>query len=125
MMLVGNRVSEMKFQRALSLLEQVDKVKTKPKSGCEFYLKRGFVFFALNQYEASANDFAKATEILPKIEKYSDVEKRHLRAYAVYHLATMAESDLPSDLWEFDINQVGKELRRTFPLRHHPDWIEV
>lgn len=120
---VRRLVADKQFVEALRLLEKIDSIK--PKICPEFYLKRGFIYYATEQDSLAKSDFVDALDLIPQYKRYSAEDKKYLRAFATKYLAAIDRDYESEELADLQINQVDKILRKCFPLRGHPDWEEV
>lgn len=100
----------------------------------EFHLLRGFVEYATSDDLGAVKDFLVSIRLLRESKKYNDYEKKYLECYAAKY-GNLANSNLPLEqkckafnIVEWDsvnLPSVRKLLKKNFPLRQHPDWIEV
>jgi hypothetical protein len=99
----------------------------------EYHLLKGFLEFAINDDQSSIEDIRQSIRLLEKSTKYNHSEKNYLKCYAATY-GNLANENMPTTRqvdkfevipWgEVDLQHVSRALKKNFPLRTHPNWIE-
>lgn len=126
--------SKSDYQAALDKMERIRE--TVPPSVKDM-LFEGYLLYANGQDKLAIERLAKAHRILSETATVSDSETRYLQTYASF-FGLRALKLLDDDRKRYDeigkifemgfnkidLTQIPRNLRRIFPLRDHPDWVE-
>lgn len=120
------------YQSALQQLEKIDQHFSGKKA--EYHLLKGFLCYATSADQAAIENLEMAIRLIGLSHRYQEEDKRYLICYANPLLrkakSKLAQENLsiglsPSDCDNIDLSSVKKHLKKNFPLRDHPNWIEL
>lgn len=118
--------SSEEYVNALELIEKIEK--EFPVKG-EIKLFKGYLYYALSDYEPAINYLTLSCNEIEESENYSADEKEYLKCYAsVFGLKCIEKlgREIPCcfqvDYDSISLNKISKELKNNFPLRLHPEW---
>jgi len=113
-------------------LHELDNISFSYDNNPEYFILRGFLFFALNKSEDCITNLNKGLIILEKTGHYSLNDNRYLKCYAndcyalmLERMGKTEESQRYFSLCDCNsivLNDVNNSLKLNFPLRRHPDW---
>ncbi len=126
--------SKSDYQTALNKMERIRE--TVPM-GVKDKLFEGYLLYATGQDKLAIDRLAEAHRILSETTRVSDSEGIYLKTYASYFGLRALElidddrnkyEDIEStfvlEYDKIDLPEISRSLRRIFPLRDHPDWVE-
>jgi len=126
-------IADERFKDALSYLQRIENIGI--GNNPEFYLTRGLALYGVGKDNRSCSDLSIALELIPKKYSYSEGDKNYLTAYAATLLRSIPEySDVDGNISNLDdlcnldaikLELVDKVLKRRFPLRDHPSWVDM
>ena len=124
-----NLASQQKFCEALQCMEEIDGIVD--RQDVEFSLFRGFLYFATAENEKASKILCEIHKMITESKRYSTEEKEYLKCYASVSgeraIRKLGGDDQHPFYVDYDnviLEKVPKHLRRKFPLRDHPKWVE-
>ena len=122
------------YQAALTKMERIRE--TVPL-GVKDILFEGYLLYATGQDKSAVQSLAEAHRILSETARVSDSERIYLKTYASYFgLRALelidddrnryedVESTFVLEYDKIDLPKIPRSLRRIFPLRDHPNWVQ-
>ncbi len=98
----------------------------------ESALLKGFLLYALNRDDEAVRSLIEAQKLVEASQKYSDDDKEYLKCYASVWGGEAAKKldrkvlkPFAVDFERVPLSKVKKHLKRNFPLRDHPNWVET
>lgn len=120
--------SNEEYVDALELIEKIEK--KFPIKG-EVKLFKGYLYYALYDYEAAVEVLSSSCNEIDESEKHSADEKDYLKCYASVFGQKCIEKIEYKTAYSFQVNydsfnldKVSEAIKNNFPLRSHPKWGE-
>lgn len=124
-MRVRDSVASERFPVALDFLQKIENLNK--TASAEFYLTRGFVYYATKDDDKAEDDLRRAIELISSRATYSSDDKNYLMTYAVTLYQDIlrfsqrhAEAEKLNSLYSYDrinLALVNDRIKRHFPLR--------
>ena len=119
-------------------LDKMERIRETIRPGVKDVLYEGYLLFATGQYLLAIERLAEAHHMLSETARISGPEMTYLKTYASYFgLRALKLIDDDRKRYEdignifvleytkIDIAEIPRRLRRIFPLRDHPNWVEL
>ena len=121
--------SKGKYEAALNAVVRIEEI---GPLLAEFALLKGFLLYAVNRDDEAVRSLIEAQKLVEASQKYSDDDKEYLKCYAsvwggeaAKKLGGKVLKPFFVDFGKVSLSKVKKHLKRKFPLRDHPNWVET
>ncbi len=118
-------------------LNKMERIRETLPLGVKDRLFEGYLLYATGQDKLAIEGLAEAHRILSKTNRVSVSERTYLQTYASYfglralrliHDDRKRYEDIGSifelEYDKIDLPKIPRSLRRIFPLRDHPNWVQ-
>ena len=118
-------------------LNKMERIRETLPLGVKDRLFEGYLLYATGQDKLAIEGLAEAHRILSKTDRVSVSERTYLQTYASYfglralkllHNDRKRYEDIGSifelEYDKIDLPKIPRSLRRIFPLRDHPNWVQ-
>ncbi len=118
-------------------LNKMERIRETLPIGIKDRLFEGYLLYATGQDKLAIEGLAEAHRILSKTNRVSVSERTYLQTYASYfglralrliHDDRKRYEDIGSifelEYDKIDLPKIPRSLRRIFPLRDHPNWVQ-
>ena len=118
-------------------LNKMERIRETLPLGVKDRLFEGYLLYATGQDKLAIEGLAEAHRILSKTDRVSVSERTYLQTYASYfglralrliHDDRKRYEDIGSmfelEYDKIDLPKIPRSLRRIFPLRDHPNWVQ-